>query len=64
VCAVYCKQGALRLVKDEAIYPFNIMTVDGSLCIGCGACMAAGRQGIMLSGCPWDAIRMESRLAT
>jgi ferredoxin len=64
VCLVYCKQKALRLVKDKEAYPFNIMTVDGSSCIGCGACVSAGRQGIMLSGCPWNAIHIERRMAT
>jgi ferredoxin len=64
VCRVYCKQKALRLIKDKEADPFSIMTVDGSLCIGCGACAAAGRQGIMLSGCPWNAIRIETRMVT
>ena len=63
VCTVYCKKNALRLVKDEETYPFQMMTVNRTLCIGCGACVAKGNEGIMLSGCPWDAIRMDQRLA-
>lgn len=59
VCVVYCKQNALRLVEDKENYPFYIMTVDETLCIGCGACISRGKQGIMLHGCPWNAIRIK-----
>lgn len=62
VCLVYCKQKALKLIRDEKNYPFSVMTVVSSRCIGCGACVAGGKQGIMLNGCPWDAIRIESLL--
>ncbi|MBI5552447.1 MAG: 4Fe-4S dicluster domain-containing protein [Desulfobacterales bacterium] len=62
ICAVYCKTKALKLLQDAKNYPFNMMTVDGSLCIGCGACVSGGRQGIMLSGCPWNAIHIEHRI--
>jgi ferredoxin len=60
VCTVYCKKNALQLTKDQEVYPFHMMTVNQELCIGCGACVSKGKQGIMLSGCPWNAIRMET----
>jgi ferredoxin len=58
VCVIYCRKNALMLIKDSFYYPFNIMTVDESACIGCGACVTKGENGISLSGCPWNAIRM------
>lgn len=61
VCMVYCKRDALQLVKDKESPPFMIMTVDHTRCIGCGACVSGGRQGIVLSGCPWNAIRLIRR---
>jgi ferredoxin len=58
VCRVYCKFDALHLVEDTENYPFRRMTVDGGRCVGCGACVASGTQGIVLTGCPWNAIRL------
>ncbi|MFA6010578.1 MAG: hypothetical protein WC799_11400 [Desulfobacteraceae bacterium] len=58
VCVVYCKKNAFMLISDSFNYPFNIMTVNEAACIGCGACVAKGENGIYLSGCPWNAIRM------
>lgn len=58
VCAVYCKKNALMLIRDSHYYPFNIMTVNEEACVGCGACATRGENGIHLSGCPWNAIRM------
>ena len=58
VCQVFCKFDALRLVDDPENYPFKKMTVDAERCVGCGACVAGGAQGIMLTGCPWNAIRL------
>ncbi len=60
VCMVYCKSNALKPVKDPKAYPFMMMTVDSATCIGCGACVANGRQGLMISGCPWNAIHLAS----
>lgn len=60
VCAVYCKKNALMLTRDPLCYPFSIMAVDEEACIGCGACVTKGEDGIHLSGCPWNAIRMVS----
>ncbi|OQX63932.1 MAG: hypothetical protein B5M56_01450 [Desulfococcus sp. 4484_241] len=59
VCAVYCRQNALRLVDDPDNPPFKIMTVDADRCIGCGACVTGGANGIFLSGCPWGAISLK-----
>lgn len=58
VCLVYCRKNALILRDDSDHYPFRIMTVDESLCIGCGACATGGEKGVYLSGCPWNAIVM------
>jgi ferredoxin len=60
VCTVYCKKGALEVVADQEFYPFHMMTVNHQLCVGCGVCVSKGKQGVMLSGCPWNAIRIES----
>jgi ferredoxin len=60
ICMVYCKKNALQLVKDKEVYPFHTISVNHGLCIGCEACVSKGKQGIMLSGCPWDAIRMKT----
>lgn len=59
VCMTYCKKDAIQPTRDKDVYPFKYMTVDNSLCIGCGSCVTAGQMGIRLSGCPWDAITME-----
>lgn len=58
VCRVYCKYNALVLVDDPENYPLKHMTVDTGRCIGCGACLSGGKQGMMLTGCPWNAIRL------
>ena len=58
VCRIYCKFDALLLVEDEANYPFKCMTVDLVRCVGCGACISSGPDGLVLTGCPWNAIRL------
>ncbi len=58
VCRVYCKFDALQLVDDEDNYPFKKVMVDSGRCVGCGACVSSGVQGLMLTGCPWNAIRL------
>ncbi|MFZ5565320.1 MAG: 4Fe-4S dicluster domain-containing protein [Thermodesulfobacteriota bacterium] len=58
VCRVYCKFDALHLVADEENYPFRRMTVDAVRCVGCGACVSGGPDGLVLTGCPWNAIRL------
>jgi ferredoxin len=58
VCMVYCRKNALVPVKDMDHYPFSVMTVSERDCIGCSACVAKGENGLVLSGCPWNAITM------
>lgn len=61
VCRVYCKFDALQLVDDRENYPFKKALVDTGRCVGCGACVSSGQQGLMLTGCPWNAIRLIPR---
>ncbi len=61
VCLVYCKFSALQLVADPENYPFQRMTVNRDLCVGCGACVSGGKDGLMLTGCPWNAISLMTR---
>ena len=63
VCVIFCKKHALTLVRDQKTYPFKRMTVDQTLCIGCGACATTGTLGIRLNGCPWDAITIKPCLS-
>lgn len=58
VCRIFCKRKALWLADDPENYPFKKMRVDPEQCTGCGSCVQNGPQGIHLSGCPWDAIRL------
>ncbi|MDY6824406.1 MAG: 4Fe-4S dicluster domain-containing protein [Thermodesulfobacteriota bacterium] len=59
VCQVYCKYNALELVDDPENYPYKRMMVNTDRCIGCGACLSGGKDGMMLTGCPWNAIRLK-----
>jgi len=45
-------------VPDTGNPPFGRVAVDPSTCIGCGKCAARGPDGILLDGCPWDAVEM------
>lgn len=58
VCRIYCKFDALQLVDDPDNYPFRRMTVNSVRCVGCGACISSGPDGLVLTGCPWNAIRL------
>ncbi|ABW66003.1 ATP-binding protein [Desulfosudis oleivorans] len=58
VCRIYCKFDALQLVDDPDNYPFKRMTVNRVRCVGCGACISSGPDGLVLTGCPWNAIRL------
>lgn len=58
VCITFCRHGALDLVPDKENYPFKKMVVNKMVCKGCGMCVCDGRDGIWLTGCPWDAIQM------
>ena len=58
VCATFCGYNALIMIEDEENYPFHKMLVDALLCKGCRSCMSNGKNGVRLTGCPWDAIQM------
>jgi len=58
VCITYCRYEALVMVKDNENVPFRKMKVDSLICRGCEACMSNGKNGVRLTGCPWDAIQM------
>jgi ferredoxin len=47
-------------VPDSGAPPFERIVVDPLKCIGCTKCMGKGPDGILLEGCPWDAILMVS----
>ena len=58
VCRIYCKFGAISLVVDEDNYPYKRAKIDETACTGCRACVSKGKQGTMLTGCPFNAIRL------
>jgi ferredoxin len=58
VCLRACKNGALELEWDTENYPLKRMRVNPFKCTGCGACVSRGDNGILTTGCPWDAIRL------
>lgn len=58
ICREYCKNNAIVLIDDTENYPFKRAEINKDLCIGCRACISKGKDGIMLTGCPWNAIRM------
>jgi ferredoxin len=60
VCQVFCNRGALVLLPDDENAPFRIMSIDNDRCVGCGACVAKGDRGAVISGCPWNAIRIDA----
>ncbi|MBU0996312.1 MAG: 4Fe-4S dicluster domain-containing protein [Proteobacteria bacterium] len=59
VCKVYCKFDAISLEDDTENYPFKKARIDELLCTGCRSCISKGKQGIMLTGCPFNAIRLK-----
>ncbi len=61
VCQTLCPvQDCMQLIHDDDVNPFGYIWVDPLTCIGCKQCIAQGKQGIFLIGCPWDAIEMMS----
>jgi ferredoxin len=48
----------LEKIADPENYPFYYMRVNPKYCAGCSACIAGGRDGLRINGCPWDAIDM------
>jgi ferredoxin len=63
VCMTFCGYGALMMVRDTENYPFSKIVVDTLLCRGCGSCMTNGKNGVRLTGCPWDAIQLVGTFA-
>jgi ferredoxin len=59
VCQALCPvEECMVLRPAEDAYPFGRIWVDPSKCVGCKKCVADGPLGILVEGCPWDAIRM------
>ncbi len=59
VCQVLCPvEDCMQLIHDDVNTPFGYIWVDPLKCIGCKQCITKGKQGILLEGCPWDAIKM------
>jgi ferredoxin len=59
VCQTLCPvENCMQLVHDDTSNPFGYIWVDPLKCIGCRQCIARGKDGILLEGCPWDAIQM------
>jgi ferredoxin len=58
-CIVYCPvEKCMFWVPDAEHPPFGRIEVDKTTCIGCAKCASKGPDGILLDGCPWDAIAM------
>lgn len=58
VCKVFCKFNAIALEEDPDNYPFKKARIDALRCTGCRSCISKGSLGIMLTGCPFNAIRL------
>jgi ferredoxin len=59
VCIDCCPvEACIYWVPDEDHPPFGRVEIDLATCIGCAKCAAKGADGILLDGCPWDAIAM------
>lgn len=59
VCQVVCPVAdCMLLVPAPDAVPYGHIWVDPLKCIGCRKCITRGPDGIVLDGCPWDAIRM------
>jgi ferredoxin len=59
VCQTLCPvENCMQLVHDDTVNPFGYIWVDPLKCIGCKQCITKGKDGILLEGCPWDAIDM------
>ncbi len=58
-CADQCPVvDCMILTPDRENDPLHHMWVDPLKCIGCKRCVTKGPEGILLHGCPWDAIEM------
>jgi len=59
VCIPLCPvEDCMNLIHDEEHEPFGYIWVDPTKCIGCRKCITKGPGGVLLDGCPWDAIVM------
>ena len=59
VCQALCPvENCMQLIHDDEHSPFGYIWVDPLKCIGCKQCITKGKDGIILEGCPWDAIKM------
>ena len=59
VCQLACPvDGCMVLEPAPEAPPFQRIRVDPLTCIGCKSCTTRGPAGILLTGCPWDAITM------
>lgn len=59
VCIDCCPvEACIYWVPDEEHPPFGRVEIDLATCIGCAKCASKGPDGILLDGCPWDAIEM------
>lgn len=45
-------------VPADDAYPFGRIWVDPLKCVGCKKCVTWGEDGMVLAGCPWEAIVM------
>ena len=58
VCLNYCPVKDCMNLVDDGDTIFGIVTVNPATCTGCKKCVTAGTDGMVLDGCPWDAIDM------
>ena len=59
VCQDLCPvEDCMYLVFDEQAPPCGRIEVNELTCIGCRKCITKGPEGMLLEGCPWDAIDM------
>lgn len=59
VCQIYCPvDECMILVPTSDGFPYGRIWVDPLKCVGCKKCIGQGPEGILLDGCPWDAIEM------
>ena len=60
VCLTCCPvEKCMFWVLDADNPPFGRIAIDYQLCLGCKKCVGNGPDGILLDGCPWEAIDME-----
>ncbi len=59
VCQIYCPvDECMILVPTGDGFPYGRIWVDPLKCVGCKKCIGRGPEGILLDGCPWEAIEM------